>query len=1097
MALLAGLFSLALVTCNPTQVHAAEARDAALKASQGRAALVRGQYREADSLLTEALRSVALAEATRVFSLNNRALARWRLHDLRAAVSDFNAALKLAPAEPTLYNNRGNVLLELKLYDEAEKDFDQAIALAPSYGAAHHNRGNALFLLGKHAEAIAEFSKAVTLLPQNPAPLNGRGKAQAALQRPAGAVRDFSRAIALNGRYGEAYGNRAEAMVVLRRYRDAIDDYTSALTFGAKTARVYLGRASVYRRLNKPGLALEDVAEARSLDPSLAADGIEPGPEDDADAIETAAAPVEDRKRLCEDGDTAQASGRSLAKLADATGAGLKNALLVQAKSEVGVALAPRDGVKAEPARSSSPCSPEDAVADDDEETPFVGPEVNDWAVDVTPNGYVARHLEHTAIKLTLEMYGNGEPELLHWQRLKGSLRAIGLLHYYAGASPNGERLEYVALINVYSGKLIAIEPCRWGDQLASWAWSDTSVVVVDPQGVRARSRSLSAPSPPQRGHERRRPAGRSASLPSGTGRHNGRGRASIPMDAGSIRTASAPGPITEPLTPTLERLQPEPGAMVLGRRLARFGIEATVIELLPFLRLGAGARLLQIGVELRAARGPGIVLAFELGVLRQEPQFRLDGFHRAKLHRKDVAIRLALFEPHADFRLGEDPVHGEAVGRPIGLDDAGKSGDAVLRPVDRSLHHQARAGFGAKQARKVEGQNAVAEMAHGRRLRAGIGLDGDRVGRAPAVPGGEETGVAQDLPAKGIGDVERQAAIGEALIGLIHPLALDGRRADIDVMTVENMRDQLHSGSGSEEDRADKVAVEQDLPSQHVFVADGLGQDDATIGDHRKHVGKIVEADLGARRIARGNQLETLLEPLAPIQNRRGIEVPDLLVEQAILVAIGGDEASRVAAREVGHHFRQHLKSDEEAMERILVELIGAGKQLVEQSVLARHVTDQKRLRQLALVPEMIEKAALGNADRRDQLLDRGRGEALLSTDVSATSRRRSRVSLPFRGVSCIPMLSLRRSTVPRVQLKMPRRHTSRQTRHPGLVPGSHACTASLLDSSPNSAHFPSQVSATGDDHGSTGKIPRAPAATRRQAVSYRWRAGDNPRVS
>jgi tetratricopeptide (TPR) repeat protein len=486
VALLAGLFSLALATFNPTQVHAAEARDAALKVSQGRAALVRGQYREADNLLTEALQSAALAEATRVFSLNNRALARWRLHNLRAAVSDFNAALKLAPTEPTLYNNRGNVLLELKLYDEAEKDFDQAIALAPSYGAAHHNRGNALFLLGKHAEAVAEFSKAVVLLPQNPAPLNGRGKAQAALQRPAGAIRDFSRAIALNGRYGEAYGNRAEAMVVLRRYRDAVDDYTSALTFGAKTARVYLGRASVYRRLNKPGLALEDVAEARSLDPSLAAGGIEPWPEDDTapDAIETAAASVPDGERLCGDGDTAQARGSSLPKIAEATGGGLKNALLVQAKSEVGVAVAPPESVKATPTRSSSPCDPEDSMADDDEETPFVGPEVDDWAVEVTPKGYVARHLEHTAIKLTLEMYGSGEPELLHWQPLKGSLRAIGLLHYYAGASPKGERLEYVALINVYSGKLIAIEPCRWGDLLASWSWSDTTVVVVDPQGV-------------------------------------------------------------------------------------------------------------------------------------------------------------------------------------------------------------------------------------------------------------------------------------------------------------------------------------------------------------------------------------------------------------------------------------------------------------------------------------------------------------------------------------------------------------------------------------------------------------------------------------
>jgi len=486
LAFFASLFLLVLATSNPTLVQAAEARNAALKASQGRAALVRGQYQEADSVLTEALQSAALAEATRVFALNNRGLARWRLRHLRTAVGDFNAALKLAPAEPTLYNNRGNVLLELKLYDEAEKDFGQAIALAPAYGAAHHNRGNALFLLGKHAEAIAEFTKAVTLLPQNPAPLNGRGKAQAALQRPAGAIRDFNRAIVLNGRYGEAYGNRAEAMVMLHRYRDALDDYTSALTFGAKTVRIYLGRASVYRRLNKPGLALEDVAEARSLDASLAAAGIDPGAEDDAepDAVETAAAaPAPNGDRLCDDGHAAQGNSRNLPKLADATGAGLKNALLVQAKSEVGVAVAPPDSVKT-PARRSSPCDPEEAAADDDEEAHFIGPEVEDWAVEVTPKGYVARHLEHSAIKLTLEMYGSGEPELLHWQRLKGSLRAIGLLHYYAGTSPKGERLEYVALINVYSGKLIAIEPCRWGDQLASWRWSDTAVVVVDPQGV-------------------------------------------------------------------------------------------------------------------------------------------------------------------------------------------------------------------------------------------------------------------------------------------------------------------------------------------------------------------------------------------------------------------------------------------------------------------------------------------------------------------------------------------------------------------------------------------------------------------------------------
>ena len=216
--------------------------------------------------------------------------------------------------------------------------------------------------------------------------------------------------------------------------------------------------------------------------------GVELRPEDDADpnAIETAAASVPDREASLRGRRHGPGQRPQLAKTRRCHRRRSADiACVAGQKSEVGVAVAPRDGAKGKPAGSSSPCDPEDTVVDDDEETPFIGPEVDDWAVDVTPRGYVARHLEHSAIKLTLEMYGSGEPELLHWQRLNGSLRAIGLLHYYAGASPKGEPLEGVrALINVCSGKLIAIEPCRWGDQLASWAWSDTSVVVVDPQGV-------------------------------------------------------------------------------------------------------------------------------------------------------------------------------------------------------------------------------------------------------------------------------------------------------------------------------------------------------------------------------------------------------------------------------------------------------------------------------------------------------------------------------------------------------------------------------------------------------------------------------------
>lgn len=102
---------------NPARAYSEE-QQAALKASHGRAALIRGQYRDADRLFTGALQSAALPFATRISTLSNRGIARWRLHHLRAALDDFNAALKFAPEEATLYNNRGNVLMALNLHEE-------------------------------------------------------------------------------------------------------------------------------------------------------------------------------------------------------------------------------------------------------------------------------------------------------------------------------------------------------------------------------------------------------------------------------------------------------------------------------------------------------------------------------------------------------------------------------------------------------------------------------------------------------------------------------------------------------------------------------------------------------------------------------------------------------------------------------------------------------------------------------------------------------------------------------------------------------------------------------------------------------------------
>jgi tetratricopeptide (TPR) repeat protein len=476
-----------------------EQREASLKATHGRAALLRGQYQEAERLLTEAIESGVLPVPTQVAALGNRGVAYWRLLRPHAAIDDFNAALRLSPEEATLYNNRGNVLIELRHYAEAVKDFGQAIALAPAYGPAYNNRGNAKFLLGDHVGAIADYTKAVTLMPANAVPFNGRGKAQLELRRPAGAIRDFSRAIVLSNRYGQAFANRAEALVALRRYTDAVKDYTAAIDFGVDAPQVYLGRAGAYNALNKPGKAFADLARSRQRDLSLmaAADLTGSISKGDTRSAEAGALPqasergVTDADFPCE---AAIGIGKHRHQGADARHASPTHSLLLNASDEVTIA-------NAEPAESGEalgvPCDQEDTqatepAAPDASAEPAVDrsveTELEDWSIVLTQDGqYVATNSKHPKLRLTLEMYGRGEPELLNWQVLKGTLRGIGLLHYDAGASPEGERLEYIAVVDLWGAKVLAIEPGRWGERQAEWTWTAFAVMVVDPLGVPSR----------------------------------------------------------------------------------------------------------------------------------------------------------------------------------------------------------------------------------------------------------------------------------------------------------------------------------------------------------------------------------------------------------------------------------------------------------------------------------------------------------------------------------------------------------------------------------------------------------------------------------
>ena len=81
---------------------------------------------------------------------------------------------------------------------------------------------------------------------------------------------------------------------------------------------------------------------------------------------------------------------------------------------------------------------------------------------------------------------------------------------------------------------------------------------------------------------------------------------------------------------------------------------------------------------------------------------------------------------------------------------------------------------------------------------------------------------------------------------------------------------------------------------------------------------------------------------------------------------------------RQVRHHLGEELQPDQESMQRIVVQLVAAAEELVENRPVVLEIALQQRLREVGLVLEVVEEAALRDADRSDDLFDRGRGESL-----------------------------------------------------------------------------------------------------------------------
>jgi len=492
-----------------------------LRAREGAAALMRGQYDKAIAAYDEALQAPDIADFVKASIYSDRGVAKWRMQQTKQAIEDFNQSIQLAPENSAVYNNRGNALMDLGHPDEALKDFDRAIALSPNYGAAYNNRGSARVALGQYDLAFQDFRKAVELMPRSAVPFNGRGMAHAALKRYHAAIRDLTRAISINPKYLAAYQHRAEAYLKLDMYKEAVADATQAMTLEseAQNADLYLLRGRAYAGDKKLNNALEDLNKAIELKPELVEAYIERGivfiqarrfedaigdltraielqPENARAYAMRASAklqlggnPGTDAEVSYDANDDALNDVNQALKIAPDDPVALRirgNIYEALYRTDEGIADY-RKALALDPFQTES----REALVRLEQEVPAeegrtLGEPVAGWEIkEPQPGRYVASNAKYPALRPELEMFGTGEPKILEWKLLKDALSGIGLLKYYAGDFGDGEdsSLEYVAIIDTRANKIISIEPHSWGSTPAQWNWQAVSVVVTDPDG--------------------------------------------------------------------------------------------------------------------------------------------------------------------------------------------------------------------------------------------------------------------------------------------------------------------------------------------------------------------------------------------------------------------------------------------------------------------------------------------------------------------------------------------------------------------------------------------------------------------------------------
>ncbi|MCB0520301.1 MAG: tetratricopeptide repeat protein [Lewinellaceae bacterium] len=227
----------------------------------GLALYQRGQYDRAIASFSAAMKTSAPARL-----LTDRGLAFSASGQYRAALLDFDDALRMEPDNVIACSAKGATLSKLGQYRLAMDWFDQALALQPNDVPSLINRATARYEMGETAQAENDFNLAIGYGGESEAYL-ARARCRLVGGQPEAALQDVKKAMRLDASNPEVYYLLGETEMAKGEAAAAIESFTIALDFNPSCPDCYFGRGKAKVQNRQFYEAINDLYRVLELDP--------------------------------------------------------------------------------------------------------------------------------------------------------------------------------------------------------------------------------------------------------------------------------------------------------------------------------------------------------------------------------------------------------------------------------------------------------------------------------------------------------------------------------------------------------------------------------------------------------------------------------------------------------------------------------------------------------------------------------------------------------------------------------------------------------------------------------------------------------------